>query len=156
MTEAPTTGSRVATVTRVFDAPRELVWRAWTQPEHFTHWFGTPPYTTPLATISLDARPGGAWSATMVSGEDGSELPFRGSYREVVEPERLVLTFEDVNDPGNEDVELLTVTFADLGGRTEVTASQAGHMPEEQYPLLEQGYSIFFDRLAAHLQAGAV
>ena len=139
-----------ATVTRVFDAPHELVWKAWTEREHFSHWFGTPPYTTPAETISLDVRAGGAWSATMV-GDDGSELPFRGTYREVVEPERLVLTFEDVNDPSNENVELLTVTLADLDGKTKVVATQTGHMPEEQYPKLEEGYSIFFDRLAAHL-----
>ncbi len=87
----------------------------------------------------------------MVSGDDGSELPFRGTYREIVEPERLVLTFEDVDDPSNENVELLTVTFTDLGGKTEVVASQAGHMPEEQYPKLEEGYSIFFNRLEEHL-----
>jgi uncharacterized protein YndB with AHSA1/START domain len=137
----------MATVSRVFEAPRQLVWRAWTEPEHFSQWFGTPPYTTPVETISMDLRPGGAWSATMVSGDDGSQVPFRGTYREVVEPERLVLTFEDVSDPDNEDVELLTVTFAEFAGETEVVASQTGHMPSEEYGLLEQGYSAFFDRL---------
>ena len=149
MTES--TGTREVTITRVFDAPRELVWKAWTEPEHFQHWFGGPPYTTPLETISMDVRPGGAWRATMVSEEDGSELPFAGHYREVVEPERLVLTFDDVDDPDNPNVEVLTVTFTDLGGKTEVVAHQAGHMPPEQYEALEQGYGTFFDQLAAHL-----
>ena len=147
-------GDHEVMITRVFDAPRELVWKAWTEPDHFAHWFGTPPYTTPLETISMDVRPGGAWRATMVSQDDGSELPFAGEYREVVEPERLVLTFADVNDLGNPNVEVLTVTFTDLGGKTEVVAHQAGHLPQEQYPLLAEGYSTFFDRLAAHL-AGA-
>jgi uncharacterized protein YndB with AHSA1/START domain len=142
---------REVTVTRVFDAPRELVWKAWTEPEHFAHWFGTPPYTTPLSTISMDVRPGGRWRATMVSETDGSELPFLGVYREVVEPERLVLAFEDPQDPENPNVEVLTVTFNDLGGKTEVVAHQAGHMPEEEYPKLAEGYSGFFDRLAEHL-----
>ena len=87
----------------------------------------------------------------MVSEEDGSELPFAGHYREVVEPERLVLTFDDVDDPDNPNVEVLTVTFTDLGGKTEVVAHQAGHMPPEQYEALEQGYGTFFDQLAAHL-----
>lgn len=147
---SPATGREV-TITRVFDAPRELVWKTWTEPEHFTHWFGGPPYTTPVSTISMDVRPGGEWRATMVSEVDGSELPFAGRYREVVEPERLVLTFDDVTDPSNPNVEVLTVTFTDLGGKTEVVAHQAGHMPEEEYAQLEQGYSTFFDRLAGHL-----
>jgi uncharacterized protein YndB with AHSA1/START domain len=152
MAEASSAGRRVAVITREFDAPRELVWRAWTEPEHFAHWFGSPPYTTPVDTVSLDVRPGGAFRATMVSSEDGSEIPFRGVYREVVEPERLVLTFEDVNDPADEKVEVLTVTFTDLGGRTRLVATQTGHMPEEQYPRLEAGYAAFFDRLAARLE----
>ncbi len=62
-----------------------------------------------------------------------------------------MLTFDDVNDPSNENVEVLTVTLTDIGGKTEVVASQAGNMPAEQYPKLEEGYSIFFDRLEAHL-----
>ena len=147
---------REVTITRVFDAPRELVWKAWTEPEHFSHWFGSPPFTTPLSTISMDVRPGGAWRATMVSQDDGTELPFMGVYREVVEPERLVLTFDDPNDPSNPNVEVLTVTFTDLGDETEVVAHQAGHLPEDEYPKLAEGYSSFFDRLAEHLaQAGA-
>jgi uncharacterized protein YndB with AHSA1/START domain len=140
------------TITRVFEAPRELVWKAWTEPERFAQWFGGPPYKTPVDTVSLDVRPGGAWRATMVSQDDGSELPFRGTYREVEEPERLVITFEDVNDTSNKNVEVLTVTFTDLGGKTEVVAHQAGNMPEEQYPKLVEGYGTFFDQLAEHLK----
>jgi uncharacterized protein YndB with AHSA1/START domain len=149
MTEA--TGQEM-TITRVFEAPRELVWKAWTEPERFAQWFGGPPYKTPVDTVSLDVRPGGAWRATMVSQDDGSELPFRGTYREVEEPERLVIIFEDVIDPSNKNVEVLTVTFTDLGGKTEVVAHQAGNMPEEQYRRLEDGYGTFFDQLAEHLK----
>jgi uncharacterized protein YndB with AHSA1/START domain len=155
MTDTPNptgaTGGEV-TITRVFDAPREFVWKAWTEPEHFAHWFGTPPYTTPLSTISMDVRPGGRWRATMVSEVDGTELPFLGVYREVVAPERLVLVFEDPNDPSNPNVEVLTVTFTDLGDKTEVVCHQAGYLPEEEYANLEEGYSGFFDRLAEHLE----
>lgn len=145
---------RQMTITRVFDAPRELVWQAFTQPEELAAWFGTPPYKTPPETVSMDVRPGGKWTATMVSEEDGSKLPFAGRYREVEEPQRLVFTFDDVNDPTNENVEVATVTFADLDGKTEVTLTQAGHMPEEEYGRLEEGYSVFFDRLAEHLAKG--
>jgi uncharacterized protein YndB with AHSA1/START domain len=154
MTESPNVteveGKKV-TVRRVFDAPRDLVWQAWTEPEHFQHWFGGPPYKTPLETISMDVRPGGKWAATMVSQEDGSQLPFRGEYKEVQPPERLVMAFEDVMDASNTNVELLTVTFTEVGDKTEVVATQTGHMPDEQYHALAGGYSTFFDQLAAHL-----
>src|SRR6266571_3211312 len=92
MTEAPSTTRPEATVTRIFDAPRELVWKMFTEPEHFAHWFGTPPFTTPLSTIAMDVRPGGEFRATMVHETDGTELPFVGRFVEIVEPERLVQT----------------------------------------------------------------
>jgi uncharacterized protein YndB with AHSA1/START domain len=144
-------GDREVTITRIFDAPRELVWRAWTEPEQFAQWFGGPPYVTPPEKVSLDVRPGGEWRATMVSEEDGSEIPFAGEYREVIEPERLVLTFADPADPGNQNVEVLTVTFTDLGDKTEVVANQAGHLPQDEYGRLAEGYASFFDQLAEHL-----
>jgi uncharacterized protein YndB with AHSA1/START domain len=144
-------GDREVTVTRTFDAPRDVVWRAWTEPEQFAQWFGGPPYVTQPETVSLDVRPGGQWRATMVSEEDGSEIPFAGEYREVVEHERLVLTFMDPSDPNNPNVEVLTITFADLGDKTEVVAHQAGHLPQDEYGQLAEGYSTFFDQLAEHL-----
>ncbi len=148
---AKSTG-RQATITRVFDAPRDQVWRYFSEPDRFASWFGTPPYTTPASTVSMDVRPGGAWAATMVHETDGSELPFRGTFTEVVAPERIVQTFEDVSDPGNKDVEVLTTTLVDLGGgKTEVTYHQVGHMPEEQYRAVEQGVGGFYDRLAEQL-----
>ena len=147
MTESTGAGGREVTVSRVFEAPREIVWKAWTEPEQFAAWFGGPPYTTPPSTVSMDVRPGGEWRATMVSDEDGSELPFHGFYREVEAPERLVLTLDDESDPSNPNVEVLTITFTDLGdGRTEVVAHQAGHLPEEEYENLKEGYSTFFDQ----------
>ena len=144
-----------AVVTRVFEAPRERVWRAMTEPEGFAAWFGTPPYTTPAERVEIELRPGGRFAATMVHESDGSELPFRGRYAEVVPGERIVQTLEDVADPGNRNVESLEYTLRDLGGgRTELTYRQTGHLPDEQYPLIEQGVSAFYDRLAEHLAAG--
>jgi uncharacterized protein YndB with AHSA1/START domain len=140
-----------ATVTRVFDAPRERVWRMFTEAEHFTHWFGTPPYSTPLETITLDARPGGEFRATMVHESDGTELPFVGHFREVVEPERFVQTLENVSDPSDPRIEVFSVTLTDLGDKTKVVYNQTGHLPSEQYPLIEQGVSGFYERLAEHL-----
>jgi uncharacterized protein YndB with AHSA1/START domain len=152
MNETPRTeakGQEMSYV-REFDAPRELVWRAWVEPQQFAVWFGGSEMKVPLDRVSLDPRPGGRWEATMVM-EDGNELPFRGEYREVDEPERIVLTFEDVADENNANVEVLTVTFTDLGSRTQVVIHQAGNMPEEQYEALVEGYGSFMDALAEHL-----
>jgi uncharacterized protein YndB with AHSA1/START domain len=142
----PGEGGSQLTIKRVFDAPRELVWRAFTEAEQFAQWFGHPPFKTPPETVSMDVKPGGEWEATQVNQDTGAELPFAGSYREVVEPERLVMTFENVEDRDDPKVEVVTVTFEDLGGKTEVTLHQAGYMPPEQYKRTEQGWGKFFDQ----------
>jgi uncharacterized protein YndB with AHSA1/START domain len=149
-----TTPTGEATVTRVFDAPREHLWRYFTEPELFAAWFGTPPYTTDPASVEMDLRPGGAWKATMVHESDGSELPFGGTFVEISPPERLVQTFADPADPSAPGTETLTTTLADLGdGRTEVTYQQVGALPPEQYPLIVEGVTGFYERLAQHLAA---
>src|SRR2546423_4784375 len=81
---------REFTITRVFDAPRDLVWKAWTDPEHVARWFGPRGFSTPLSTVTMDVRPGGTFEFTMVSDDDGNEIPSGGTFLEVVEPERLV------------------------------------------------------------------
>jgi uncharacterized protein YndB with AHSA1/START domain len=135
-----------ATITRVFDASREQVWRALTEPERFAQWFNTPPFTT--EDVSIEARPGGEFRARMVH-PDGTEHRFVGHYSEVEEPKRLVQTLEDPDDPSNQNVETLAYTLRDAGdGKTELTYHQTGHMPEEQYRQIEQGVSAFYDRLA--------
>jgi uncharacterized protein YndB with AHSA1/START domain len=138
----------------VFDAPRELVFKAWTEAEHFATWFGEHGSSIPLDKVSMDARPGGAWSATMIHGPDRIELPFSGRFLEVVDPERVVMTITDSNDADAENVELLTVILKDLGGgRTEMTFSQrGGNLPADEYSRALSGYLIFFDRLADHLK----
>ena len=88
------------TITRVFDAPRERVWREWTEPERFADWFGGAESEVPVSTVSMDVRPGGAWRATMFAGPGRREIQWKGEYREVVEPERLVFTISD--QPGDD------------------------------------------------------
>ena len=95
------------TLTRVFDAPRERVWREWTEPERFADWFGGPEAEVPLDSVAMDVRPGGTWRATMFSGPGRREIRWAGAYREVVAPERLVLTFSD--RPDEDAHELVTV-----------------------------------------------
>jgi uncharacterized protein YndB with AHSA1/START domain len=141
------------TITRVFDAPRELVWRAWTEPERFAQWFGERGSTIPLETASMDVRPGGSWSVIMLDGPDRQELPFGGDYREVVEPERLQFTLKDPGDPRSPNVEVMTVVLTDLGdGRTRMLFTQrGGNLSEEEYGQAAKGSEIFFERLAEHL-----
>jgi uncharacterized protein YndB with AHSA1/START domain len=138
------------TITRVFEAPRERVWEEWTNPEGFADWFGGPEAEVPLSTVSMDVRPGGAWRATMFAGPNRREIQWTGEYREVVEPERLVLTFSD--QPGEDEYELVTIVLTDLGdGRTEMHFQQHGRMSAEQYGRAEQGWSTFLDRMAERL-----
>lgn len=139
------------TITRVFDAPRELVFKAWTEPERFVTWFGPADAEVPLSTVSMDVRPGGAWRATMLA--ERGEIQWTGEYREVVEPERLVFTVSD--QPGEERYELVIVDLTDVGdGRTEMRFEQRGHMAAKQYEAAEEGWAGFFDRIDERLAGG--
>jgi uncharacterized protein YndB with AHSA1/START domain len=149
MADQPAPGEYGITVTRVFDAPRQRVWQEWTEPEAFADWFGGPQSEVPLSTVSMDVRPGGAWRATMFAEPGRREIRWKGEYREVDEPERLVFTVSD--QPGDE-YELVTVVLTDLGdGRTEMRFEQRGQMSPEQYDRAKQGWGIFFDRMAERL-----
>src|SRR5439155_13782185 len=115
---------RELTVTRVFDAPREVVFAAWTDPKQAALWWGPQGFTT--ISCEMDVRPGGAYRACMRSPH-GTRHCRRGVYREVARPERLVFTFawEDADgNPGHEMV--VTVSFAAVGSRTRLTLHQAG------------------------------
>jgi uncharacterized protein YndB with AHSA1/START domain len=137
------------TLTRVLDAPREEVWREWTEPEAFADWFGAPSGDVPLESVAMDVRPGGRWRATMFAGS--REIHWSGEYLEVVEPERLVVTMSD--QPESERFELVTVVLADLGdGRTEMTLEQRGGMTAEAYERTKRGWGGFIDRIAERLR----
>lgn len=103
--------------TRVFDAPRELVWTMWTDPKHLAQWWGPNGFST--TTSAFDMRPGGVWRFIM-HGPDGRDYENRITFDEIVKPERLVY-----HHGGGEDVEPVqfttTVTFEDLGGKTRLT-----------------------------------
>ena len=140
------------TITRVFDAPRELVFKAWTEPQRFAQWFGGREATILLDTVSMDIRPGGAWRATMFAGPDRTEIPWRGIYLEVAPPERLVFTLSD--QPGDE-AEVVTVVLTEQGGQTEMVFHQGGgHLDQAGYARAKAGWLVFFDELAATLAQG--
>jgi uncharacterized protein YndB with AHSA1/START domain len=134
-------------ITRIFDAPRERVWREWTEREAFADWFGGPQCEVPLESVVMDVRPGGALRLTMLIGS--REVHWHGEYREVLEPERLAFTISD--QPGDE-ADLVTVDLRDLGdGRTEMHMEQRGYMEPEQYEAAKKGWGGFFDRVEERL-----
>jgi uncharacterized protein YndB with AHSA1/START domain len=141
-------------ISRVFDAPRELVWAEWTEPERFADWYGGPTCEVPLDTVAMDVREGGEWRATMYAPPGRREIRWKGEYREVVEPERLVFTVTD--QPEEEVYALVTVVLVDLGdGRTRMEFEQrGGPMTQDQYERAGAGWSGFFDRIDERLAGG--
>jgi uncharacterized protein YndB with AHSA1/START domain len=150
MTEAAT--AREITITRTFDAPRELVWKAWTDPEHLARWWGPPGRTTPVDSITLEARPGGTFRVSSISEEHGDDMVTLGTYREVVEPERLVL--EEAAEDSWHDGAVSEMTLIELAdGRTEMRFRATIHTSEEMIGIAEVGITSAFDRLAGQLGA---
>lgn len=133
------------TFTRIFEAPRELVFRCMIEPEHLTHFWGPAGMSAPLEHIKVDARPGGAFETVMVNDADGSQYPTRAVYVEVAEPERLVWNEAHTGMT-------TTVTFTDLGGdRTEVRIHQANAPEAALSPQAQAGFLSSLDRFAAYL-----
>ncbi|MBO0884260.1 MAG: SRPBCC domain-containing protein [Mycobacterium sp.] len=144
-------------LTRVFDAPRELVWQAWTRPDQFAAWAGCDGFSVPLSTIDMDVRPGGRFRWTMIHDESGEQTPAAGIYVEVVEPTRLVYRWEDGRLA---EESIVTITLTELErDRTELTLRQVGWT----YGALEWGLHATrtgmaqeLDKLARHLKTAAV
>jgi uncharacterized protein YndB with AHSA1/START domain len=151
MTDTPSGTVRSIRIERELDAPRELVYRAWTDPAQFAVWFGG--HQARLEDVVMDVRSGGAWSARMVL-EGGHEIRWAGTFVELDEPARIVLTLTDApeEDPG----EPLTVDLEDLGGRTRMVVVQRGdELTEEQYAQARAGWEHFFDVMAELLAPSA-
>ncbi|HEV2334732.1 MAG TPA: SRPBCC domain-containing protein [Stellaceae bacterium] len=146
---AAAAGEQELVITCVFDAPRDLVFKAWTEPERAARWWG--PQGFALVACEADVRPGGAWRRCL-RAPDGTELWKRGVYREIVEPERLVFTYADEDASGNPGREtLVTVIFADICGKTRLTLHQVGFASRRSCDLHRAGWASCLDRLAEHL-----
>jgi uncharacterized protein YndB with AHSA1/START domain len=139
-------------LSREFDVPRELLFEAFSKPEHVAQWWGQKDST--LAVCELDFRPGGAWRY-VERAADGNEYGFRGQIREIVPPERIVQTFEWEGLPGHISVE--TMVLEDLGGRTRITVTSVFDSVEDRDGMLqsgmEQGAGELYDRLEAYAQS---
>lgn len=112
---------RELVLTRLINAPREKVYRAWTDPELLKQWFAPKPYTTPV--VEVDVRPGGS-AYFVMRGPDGKDLPNHGVYLEVVPNQKLVSTDAYVKawEPSEKPFMTLILTFEDEGGKTRYTA----------------------------------
>jgi uncharacterized protein YndB with AHSA1/START domain len=143
--DSTTAQERELVIIRVFDAPRELVFKAWTDPEQLKQWSAPQGFTVPVA--EGDLRPGGKWRS-MMRKPDGTELWLGGVYREIVEPERLVFTHawdDEHGKPGHETV--VTVTLVERDGKTEMTFRQGVFKSVESRDGHNGGWTECFDRL---------
>lgn len=127
-------GKQELVITRIFDAPRDLVFKAYTDPELVPRWWGPRSYTTTVDT--MDVRPGGTWRY-LQRDAGGEEYGFHGVYHDVTPPERLIYTFEFEPMPGH--VALETVTLEDLNGRTKVTDRVVYQTVEDRDGTLQSG-----------------
>jgi uncharacterized protein YndB with AHSA1/START domain len=146
---------RELTILRIFDAPRGLVLKAWTEPEHLGRWEGAPQGFT-VTSYQMDIRPGGAYRVCMRS-PGGVDYWLQGVYREIVEPERLVFThawLDAEGKPGKET--LVTITFTERGGTTELSLHQTGFESVESRDGHKEGWTSSLDRLAEYLAGEAV
>jgi uncharacterized protein YndB with AHSA1/START domain len=155
--QAATPVRREVTITRLFDAPRRLVFRMWIDPHHVAQWWGPRGFVNPVCEI--DARPGGAIRIVM-RGPDGGESPVSGIFDEVAEPERLVFTARCGGEGRSPLVEVrTTVTFAEQGGKTKVTVHASAVVPEgadaQALEGMEEGWAQTLVRLDDLLQATA-
>jgi uncharacterized protein YndB with AHSA1/START domain len=142
-------------ITRVFDAPRDLVFAAFTEPKHLGQWFSPNGFTTP--TVESDPKPGGVFRVGMRAGKalgdlEGQVFWASGTYREVTPPERLALTMSGEGTEGNIDNTMVTITFLERAGKTRVIVHQTG-MTIVQRDGASQGWSESLDKLAAYLAA---
>lgn len=156
-TPAAQFGEGTVVIARVFDAPRALVWKAWTDATMMAQWFGPRGFSNPVC--ELDARPGGTLRIVM-RAPDGAEYPMKGEFREVVAPERLVFTNIAVDQEGRHLLEgETTVTLTEQGGKTTLTLTPhaVGLVPLAPRMLagMEAGWTQSIDKLEALVGRGA-
>lgn len=147
-------GERALVMTRIFDAPPALMFKAWTEPEHLARWWGPHGFTLP--SCKMDLRPGGAFRFQMRSAE-GTDHWLRGVYKEIDPPHRLVLTWAWENTEGQMGSvgheTLLTVTFADYQGKTKLTMRQAEFESVDARDAHNRGWTGALERLAGYAQS---
>jgi uncharacterized protein YndB with AHSA1/START domain len=150
---APVPNDRQVLITRIFDAPRDQVFAAWTEPDHVAAWFGPAQFDTPRDRVVIDLRAGGRFELTMVERDTGTEHPVRYEVVEVVEPELLVLRCGPMPEMGLPEGTVTRVELHDHGARTRMTLSD-GPYPTPVSGHAEAGWHAAFDKLAARVATG--
>ncbi|GAA1060444.1 SRPBCC family protein [Agromyces bracchium] len=141
------------TITRIFNAPRELVWQAWTESADAAEWWHPRGILIKDGSVSVDARPGGRYAYTMVNPADGSEYPTAGVYREVDPPRRLVFTWASPGDP-DDTAPVITVDLRELDDdRTEMLFHVRGFPGAPGDENVYDGWDSAFDLLGEQLAA---
>jgi uncharacterized protein YndB with AHSA1/START domain len=137
---------RQVLITRIFDAPRDRVFKAWTDPDEVASWYGPEHFDTPRERIRIDLRVGGRYELTMVQRHDGREFPIGYDIVELVEPELLVLRSDPMPEHGMTEPIFTRVELHEEGGRTRMT------LVDGPYPTsgghAEAGWNGAFDKLA--------
>lgn len=141
------------TITRIFNAPRELVWRAWTESADAAEWWHPRGIEIKDGSVAVDVRPGGRYAYTMVNPADGSEYPTTGVYREVDPPRRLVFTWASPGEP-DDTAPVITVDLRELGSdRTEMLFHLRGFPGAPGDENVYDGWDSAFDLLDGQLAA---
>jgi uncharacterized protein YndB with AHSA1/START domain len=135
-------------ITRMFDAPREKVFRAWTDPDEVAAWYGPESFDTPRDKIHIDLRVGGRYELTMVQRGGGGEFAIGYEIVELVEPELIVLRSDPIPEAGMHEPTVTRVEFHDHGDKTRMTLSD-GPYPPDGGAHAETGWNAAFDKLAA-------
>jgi uncharacterized protein YdhG (YjbR/CyaY superfamily)/uncharacterized protein YndB with AHSA1/START domain len=149
-TGSPKIQRQEVVITRSFDAPRRLVWKAWTEPDLFAQWYGLS--NSSLSDVKMDVKAGGGWS-TIMHIPNAPDISWEADYKEVAELERLAFALRNPDNHEDPNREIVTVTFEELDGKTQMVFNQAGNLPPEQYKTaLKQGWNSFFNRMDALLK----
>jgi uncharacterized protein YndB with AHSA1/START domain len=135
-------------ITRIFEAPRERVFRAWTDPDQVATWFGPEHMETPRDRIHIDLRVGGRYELTMVKPGGGAEFAIGYDIVELVEPELIVLRSDPMPEMGMHEPTVVRVEFHDHGPKTRMTLSDSPHPPEGRGHA-ESGWNAALEKLAA-------
>jgi uncharacterized protein YndB with AHSA1/START domain len=149
--QTPTAADQEVLITRIFEAPREQVFKAWTDPDEVAAWYGPAHMEAPRERISIDARVGGRWELTMVR-RDGGEGDFSIGYEilELVEPELLVMRSDPMPEAGMHEPTVVRVELHDHGDKTRMTLSDSP-LPPASRDHAEAGWTAAIDKLAAHV-----
>ena len=131
MTELPAITDRDVYITRSFAAPREIVWKFWTEPERLAQWFGPTGIHTPLERIEVDLREGGTWHLGMTDDVSGDVYPLTATFLKIVEPEYLEMHIATASQGAIEDV-ILRIQFHNHGETTRMTLHQGPFTPENR------------------------